>query len=571
MKAVLAGNPNCGKTTLFNKLTGSHLDTGNRAGVTVEEAEGRRGEDYIYDLPGIYSLNRPSNEEKAADDFLRKENVDLIINVADVRYLERSLFLTTQLLEKRKPTVLALNMCDEAKKLGLDVDCEALSRSLGCKVVRISAKKDKNFDELFSSRPLPSEKIFPSDASSRYAECEKISSRCVKRNGKTSFSEKADDILLGKYTAFPIFFAVMFAVLFLCSFLGDLAGKAFSAATEYLFAKINAFLSARLSPSLASLIGDGVLTGVGSVAEFLPVTVITFFFLALLEESGYLARIAFLADRPFASAGLSGRTAISLIVACGCTASAAASTRTIPDDAEREKCLCSLHFMPCSAKLPLFATFVNAFFPGNYFALPLLYVTGVFCVFCLNILLPGRKMQDFIMEIPARKFPSVSGVLGKTAAFSRSFFRRTCAVVFVASIVVWVLINYNFGFRKCDIEDSMLAVTSEMAKYLFYPVGLTDKWHAAAIAAGFAGKETVLGVLGVITKGDLPSLFTPSSALSFCLFILLSPPCAASCSALKKELGGKKFLRCLGLQFLFAYVFCAAFHAISLLIGTVFR
>lgn len=570
MRVVLAGNPNCGKTTLFNKLTKSHFDTGNRAGVTVEEAEGRRGEDYVYDLPGIYSLTRPSNEEKAADDFLRREKIDLIINVIDVKYLERSLFLTTQLLEKRKPTVLALNMCDEAEKLGIETDCETLSRLLGCKVAEISAKKDKNFDKLFSSLPPPSEKVFPSDVASRYAECEKICSRCVKRTEKTSFSEKIDKVLLGKHTAFPVFFAVMFSVLFLCSFLGNLAGKAVSVVTEYLFAKINLFLSSRLSPSLASLIGDGVLTGVGSVAEFLPVTVITFFFLALLEESGYLARIAFLTDRPFSVAGLSGRTAISLIVACGCTASAAASTRTIPDDAEREKCLCSLHFMPCSAKLPLFATFVNAFYPGNYFALPLLYLTGVFCVFCLNILIRGKQMQDFVMEIPAQKIPSLTGVLRKTAAFSRSFFRRTCTVVFVASIIVWVLINYDFSFRKCDIESSMLAVASEMAKYLFYPVGLTDKWHAAAFIAGFAGKETVLGVLGVISKGNLSLLFTTSSALSFCLFILLSPPCAAACSALKKELGGKKFLRCLGLQFLFAYVFCAAFYSVSLLLGAVF-
>lgn len=560
MKIALIGNPNSGKTTLFNRLTGEHYAVGNRAGVTVEPVRAGFGGGDICDLPGIYSLKRPVSEEKIASDFLKSQNTDLIINVVDATHLVRNLYLTVQLLALGKKVVVALNMRDELEKKGLAVDCEKLSSLLGCAVVPISARRDKSFDALFTAaeKNYGRQRLFPSSAPDCYRELDKIGEAVITRIKRRDLAEKLDKILLNKYLALPIFVAIMSAVLFIGTgvfgvFLGGLIDRILSSASEALARA----LSGRISDGVLSLVCDGIIAGIGGVLEFAPLVAALFFMLSLLEDCGYLARVAFVTDRLFASLGLSGRTAISLVLGCGCTVPAVLGARAIPDEAERVRCLNSVHLMPCSAKLPLFAMLAGAFFPGRIFAVPLLYLGGVAAVVFVNLLSPRESNPVFIMEMPALKAPCLQNAAGETWRKLKSFLLRTCTVVFAASIIVWVLINFDFGFRHCAIEDSMLASAGEYVRYIFYPLGLTDWRAAAAITAGFAGKETVVGVLEVMSAGNVASVFSPSDAFIFAVFMLLSPPCAASLSALRKELGNRRFAACFARQILISYAVCA--------------
>lgn len=559
MRCALAGNPNSGKTSLFNKLTGSRYPVGNRAGVTVEPVSAPSAYGEIFDLPGVYSLNRPVNEELAAAAFLENERPDLVIDVVDATHLVRNLYLTSQLINSGANVVVALNMCDELKKRGATVDCEKLSDLLGCPVVPISARYDKSFDRLFEVKQASRRRrAFPTDAQACYAELEQIGAQVLTEVEKRSFADKIDAILLNKYLAFPIFLLIMCAILvFSVGVFGNFLGGLIEELASMLSDALRNGLT-DLSDVTVSLLCDGITAGVGGVLQFLPLVAVMTFFLTLLEDCGYLARVAYVTDRLFASIGLSGRTAICLVLGCSCTVPAILSARTIPDDNERERCLTCVHFMPCSAKLPLLSMFAAAFFGNNLLIVPCAYLVGACAVILFNLLSPRRTEGDFIMEMPSLKAPHFANVFGQTLRKLRSFLLRTCTVVFCASVIVWVLINVDFGFRLCDIEDSMLARAGEYLKYLFYPVGFTDWRASVGVVAGFAGKETVVGVLEVLSYGNPQDIFTAPQAVVFILFMLLSSPCAAALSALRKELGsGKKFLACLIKQTAIAYAVCA--------------
>ena len=559
MKVALVGNPNCGKTTLFNRLCGQSRPVGNRIGVTVDIAEGEFFDGKIYDLPGIYDIKNRRNEEKIASDFLLQKSVDLVINVVDSTHLCRSLFLTTRLINEKLPVVVALNLTDEANRKGIAIDCKSLSDLLGCPVYAISARKDKEFEKLFTVPPV-SNAAFPSDAASCYEKLEEIYQKTVTLSKKSSFS--LDKILLHRYLALPVFVITVCLLLSLCAILSEKICDLSDVILKSISDRLSAYLLQKFSKAFTSLICDGVLLGAGSVLKFLPQVALLTFALCAMEDCGYLSRVAYITDRLFASLGMSGRTSVSLILGSGCTVPAVMSTRTIPDDSERKKCLSCLHLIPCSAKLPLFSMLITAFFPNKFFILPATYLISVIAVIAVNFFFGEKIGGVFIMEMPDLKRPSMRVCLSLTWSRMKDFIFRTCTVVFLSSIVVWVLINFNFGFRLCDINDSMLCKICNAIKYAFYPAGLTSWQSTAGVLVGFAGKESVVGVLNIVSNGNISEVFSIREGIVFYLFMLFSSPCAAALSALKKELGTWDFLFCLLRQIVLAYFICGIVNLI---------
>lgn len=555
MKIALIGNPNCGKTTLFNRLTGSRLPVGNRAGVTVEATKGQYKEEEIFDLPGIYSLENSVNEESVSARFL-ESGTDYIINVVDATYLSRSLNLTSQLLAKKIPMTVLLNMTDKPINKDKKFDCEKLSKILGCPVV-ILKKNDLDFEKIFIKSDQKKYRNFSAPNAEKFAEFDRIEREVVFGKNTKKLSEKIDKILFDKYLAFPIFILIISAVLLVSSgFFGTFLGKYINIGIGNLSNFLKAVLQDKISPFLLSLLADGILTGVGGVLCFLPLIVSIFFFLTLLEECGYLSRVAVIFDKIFSSFGVSGRMAISIILGCGCTVPAVMSARTL-DCCERKKCLCNVHFIPCSAKLPVLSVLLSCFFEKGFWLVPLFYIIGVGAVFLSLLLTKKGDTAPFILEIPPLQKPNLPSVFGATAEKLRSFLSRTCSVVFLSSVLIWFLLNFDFSFKPCSAENSILVAVCNLLKYVFYPIGLADWRIVASFLAGFAGKETVIGVLSVVGHGDIASIFTPFLAFQYAVFLLLSPPCAASLTAIKKELGKKDFIKCLIRQFLIAFAVCS--------------
>ena len=639
MMFALVGNQNCGKTTLFNQLTGANQHVGNFPGVTVDSKTGQmRGAKgcNVTDLPGIYSMRPYTGEEIVTRDFILNEHPDGIINIVDATNIERNLYLTLQLLEMGIPMVLALNMMDEVRNNGGTINVVKMSEELGIPVVPISAAKNEGIDELIEcavrtakerrapkrvdfcddgpvhrcihavshqiedharnagmARRFAATKMIEGDkdiierlninqnelellehsivemeneggldrnaaiASMRYDYIERLCAKTVVkcRESKEHIrSVRIDKVLTNKYAAIPIFIGIMLTVFWLTfdvvgAFLQDLLALGI----DKLGAVVDGALTAYgLNPVVHSLIIDGVFAGVGSVVSFLPIIVVMFFFLSILEDTGYMARVAFVMDKLLRKIGLSGRSFVPMLIGFGCTVPAVMATRTLPSSRDRRMTILLTPFMSCSAKIPIYAVFAAAFFP-NYAALVmgLLYFGGMLIGVLVALLMKKTafrgKPVPFVMELPNYCMPSFKSVMMLLWDKAKDFLQRAFTIIFVATLIIWFLESFDtqLNFVK-DSADSLLASVGKLLTPIFAPLGFGDWRITTALVTGFTAKEAVVSTLGILTgtgmenlSAGLAGLFTTSSAISFLTFTLLYTPCVAAIAAIGRELSGK--------------------------------
>ncbi len=664
IRFALAGNQNCGKTTLFNQLTGANQHVGNFPGVTVDRKDGTiRGHAYatVTDLPGIYSLSPYSGEEIVTRDFLLDEKPDGIINIVDATNIERNLYLTLQLMELNIPMVLALNMMDEVRENGGTVRCNELEALLGIPVIPISASKGEGIDELvehaihvakygehhgrvdfcadndgesgavhraihavihlikdhamraevpvrFAATKLI-EGDAPMEARLSLSDNEKntlssvilqmeaegkcdrmaaladmrftfIGALCQKTVVKPHESKerrrsaKIDAILTGKYTAFPMFLLILGTVFFLTfSAVGaTLSGWAELGIETVTNLADRALTAYGINDVVHSLVIDGVFAGVGSVLSFLPTIVILFFFLSILEDTGYMARVAFVMDKPLRKIGLSGRSFVPMLVGFGCTVPAIMATRTLPSDRDRRMTVLLTPFMSCSAKLPVYTLFCAAFFP-KYAALVMigLYLIGilvaVICALVLRKTAFSGEPVPFVMELPNYRMPSAKNVFQLIWEKSKDFITKAFTVIFVASVIIWFLGSFDTRLNLVSSsEDSLLAALGGLIAPLFAPLGLGDWRVATSLVTGFTAKESVVSTLTVlIGSTPITSLFTAGTAFAFLVFSLLYTPCVAAIAAVKREMGGRFAVFVCVMQCVIAWVCALLVRGISLL------
>ncbi len=636
---ALAGNQNCGKTTLFNALTGSNQHVGNFPGVTVDQKMGevRSAKGCtVVDLPGIYSIRPYTKEEIVTRDFIINQKPDGIINIVDATNIERNLYLTLQLLELRIPTVLALNMMDEVRANGGSVNVQKLSECLGIPVVPISAAKGEGISELVDQmvnvarnriRPTVTDfcqsgpvhrcihavahliedhaekegisprfcatKLIEGDnaladrlgldenerellehsivemerdacfdrnealADMRYTFIERTVSQAVVKcheSREHRRSVKMDRILTGKYTALPVFALIMFLVFYLSfNVIGAFLSDALAAGIDRLTAVVDSALTAYgLNPVVQSLLIDGVFAGVGSVLSFLPIIVVLFFFLSILEDTGYMARIAFVMDKPLRRLGLSGRSFVPMLIGFGCTVPAVMSTRTLSSDRDRKMTIMLVPFMSCSAKIPIYAVFAAAFFPEHpALCMICLYaagiVLGILAAFVLNRTLFRGQPVPFVMELPNYRMPSPKNVGLLLWDKAKDFLQRAFTIIFLATVVIWFLQTFDLRLNVVETgEQSLLALLGQWIAPVLRPLGIGDWRVATALVSGFTAKEAVVSTLAVLLgtttgklSGVLSGMFTPLSAVSFLLFTLLYTPCVAAVATFRKELSSR--------------------------------
>ena len=596
MVFALVGNPNCGKTALFNLLTGGRERVGNFPGVTVERKEGTllmNPEITLIDLPGTYTLSPGSEEEVVTHRFLQQEKPDVLINVLDGVCAPRQLFLTLQLLELHIPMVLAFNRIDVVRKNGGTPDLTALSAALGIPVLAISALTGEGCETLMHTAitlakqaipPAPSISFDSSFASpaARYKWLEQISARCALRSAKDREdiqTQRIDRLLLGKYTGIPCFLLIFSLIFFLtCAGPGRTLGNWTNHQLQSLTLLLDSFLlQANVHPLLRSLFCDGLLPGVGSILSFLPTILTLFFLLALLEDSGYLARTAFLMDRPMRLLGLSGRAFVPLLFGFGCTVPAILATRTLSGTREKNQTLFLLPFLSCSAKLPVYAAFAAAIFPDHPTAIVLsLYFTGILLMIPFGLLngLPVLKTPvPFLLELPSYRIPSLRAVFQQLLERTKAFLQKAFTWILFASALIWGLQHFNrhfqFGFFP---EESLLAEIGQALLPLFRPLGFSDWRAVCALLTGLTAKETVLSTLAVLLGNSSSNFFeslrllfpSAAAAYSFLLFFLLYSPCIACAAALHRELKSRKqtfffLLR----QTIFAWIVSFIFYAFA--------
>ncbi|WP_332448347.1 ferrous iron transport protein B [Sphaerochaeta sp.] len=649
---ALIGNPNCGKTTLFNMLTGTTAYVGNWPGVTVEKKEGMVGGNRILDLPGIYSLSPYSPEEKLSRRYLLDQQPDLIIDVIDATNLERSLYLTTQLAELGRPMLLALNMEDLLQKEGISIDAKRLGQLTGCPVVQLSASKGtgidtllteiehalaepkaplcplfSNFieryishiiaddylhlipsgrqmrwaaikllegDDLFISSMPPAPQTFQNylDLSrkelmvhfdddveaiiidQRYKIAEHIAKDCQIRE-MTAKQFNFDTLATGKYTALPLFALIMGAVFYLSI---GLVGGFTTGILESLFA----FLAdqvhvlsdqAGVHPLLSGILADGIIAGVGAVLTFVPQLFVLFFLLSILEDCGYMARIAFIMDRLMRSMGLSGKSIIPLVIGTGCSVPAIMSSRTIEHQKQRELTVIVTPFIPCGAKMPVFALMLTYFFPGRWYIAPLIYLLGILAVIVTGLLARAldrhKETNAFILELPRYQKPGGRNVWLQTKERIMGFIQKAGTIILLSSVVIYLLSSYSFKLQMVGEDQSMLASLGRVISVLFVPLGFGFWQASVALLTGIAAKESIVSTLSVtVGTAALSDFFTPASALSYMTFILLSSPCIAAISAMFKELGSKrKLLFAILWQTGFAYLMAMAVRFIAMILS----
>ena len=635
---ALAGNQNCGKTTLFNQLTGANQHVGNFPGVTVDRKDGairRFSNTRITDLPGIYSMSPYSSEELVSRDFVLQEKPRGIINIVDATNIERNLYLTMQLLEMNVPMVVALNMMDEMTGNGGSVDVNAMEEMLGVPVVPISAAKNQGIDELvkhaihvakYQERPLRQDFCGPEDnggavhrslhavchliedhaqaaglplrfaasklvegdreilgqlqldrnegemlehivlqmenergmdrsaaiADMRYAYIQRVCRHCVikpRESQEHLRSQRMDRILTGKYTAIPAFIAIMGLVFYLTfaligPFFQDLLQSGIDRLAEL---TASAMERGNVNPMLRSLVLDGIFEGVGSVLSFLPIIVTMFFFLSLLEDSGYIARVAFFMDKLLRKIGLSGRSIVPLLIGFGCTVPAVMSTRTLPSERDRKMTILLTPFMSCTAKLPIYGFFAGVFFPGkSWLVVTLLYLLGIVIGILVALVFKKTLFRGeavpFVMELPNYRFPSPRNVLQLLWEKGKDFLQRAFSVILIATIVVWVLKSFDFRFNLVESpHDSILAAAAGLLEPLFRPLGIGDWRMVTALITGFMAKESVVSVLELFfgAAGGVSAALTALGAAVMLVFSLLYTPCVAAIASVRRELGRK--------------------------------
>lgn len=633
---ALVGNQNCGKTTLFNQITGANQHVGNFPGVTVDRKDGViKGypNTIVTDLPGIYSMSPYTSEEIVSRNFVLQEKPAAIINIVDATNIERNMYLTVQLLEMNIPMVIALNMMDEVHGNGGYIDVNAMEGLLGVPVVPISAAKNQGIDELikhavhiayYQEKPLRQDfcdendhngavhrclhaithliqdhadnvgmpvrfaasKLVEGDqlvldslkldknevetvehiaaqmekereldrsaaiADMRFSFIERVCRLTVIRpreNKEHKRSRKIDSLLTGKYTAIPAFILIMITVFYLTF---NVIGARLQGWMEYgidCLTQItsDALISAGVNETLQSLIIDGIFTGLGTVLSFLPIIVTLFFFLSLLEDSGYIARVAFVMDKLLRKIGLSGRSIVPLLIGFGCTVPAVMATRTLPSVRDRRMTILLTPFMSCTAKLPIYAFFVNAFFPGKGgFIMSGLYVLGIAVGILVAFLYKGILFRGeavpFVMELPNYRLPGVQNVIRLLWDKAKDFLERAFSIIFIATIIIWFLQSFDFHLNMVESsEDSILASIAGGLAVLLVPLGLGDWKICTALISGFMAKESVVSTMEILFAGSLTTAMTSVEAASLLVFSLLYTPCVAAIASIKRELGTK--------------------------------
>ncbi len=658
----LAGNQNCGKTTLFNQLTGSNQHVGNFPGVTVDRKDGPiRNQEHtlVTDLPGIYSMSPYTSEEIVSREFFLNDRPRGIINIVDATNIERNLYLTLQLIELDIPMVLALNMMDEVRENGGTIDINLLEDTLGIPVVPISAAKNEGIDELvehavhvarYRERPgrmdfcdaegqdggamhrcihsimhliedhahkykiptrFAASKLVEGDklveealhldqneremiehiisqmetesgmdrqaalANMRFTFIHKVCDATVVRPHESKEhirSQKMDRILTGKYTAIPVFAAIMILIFYLTF---GLIGKWLS---DFLNLGIDAFTGwvdslltlAHVNEVVHSLVIDGIFTGVGSVLGFLPMIVTLFFFLSLLEDSGYMARVAFVMDKLLRKIGLSGRSFVPMIIGFGCSVPAIMATRTLPSERDRKLTVLLTPFMSCSAKMQIYAFFAAAFFPGkSALVMTILYFTGVLVGIGFAWILDHTAFRGepvpFVMELPNYRFPSAKSVGRLIWDKAKDFLTRAFTIIFLATIIIWFLQSFDTHLNiVTDSKDSILALVGSLLAPLFVPLGFGNWKISTALITGFMAKESVVSTLTILSAVDI---LTPFTAAVFLVFTLLYTPCVAAIASVKRELGGKWAVGVAITQCVIAWLVAFLVRIVGLLIG----
>ena len=655
---ALAGNQNCGKTTLFNALTGSNQHVGNFPGVTVDQKSGEvreHKECTVVDLPGIYSLRTYTQEEIVTRDYILNQKPDGIINIVDATNIERNLYLTLQLLELRVPMVLALNMMDEVRANGGTIDVQKLSDDLGIPVVPITAAKGEGVSELMDravetakNRVLPkvydfcaanspvhrcvhavvhliedhaerlglpprfcATKLIEGDrdmadrlvldqnerellehcivqmetengldrnaslADMRYTFIEQVTADAVVKCHESKEHKRSvawDRVLTGKYTALSVFFGVMLLIFWLTfEVIGQGLSDLLALGIDYVTAGVDGALTAYgINPVVHSLIIDGIFAGVGSVLSFLPIIVTLFFFLSILEDTGYMARVAFVMDKLLRKVGLSGRSIVPLLIGFGCSVPAIMATRTVSSDRDRKMTILLTPYMSCSAKIPIYGFFTAAFFTDHKALVMIsLYVLGIVVGILAALVMKGTafrgKPVPFVMELPNYRMPSAKSVGLLLWEKAKDFLQRAFTVIFLATVVIWFLQSFDTRLNVVtDSADSLLALIGQWLAVLFRPLGFGDWRCTTALISGFIAKESVVSTLQVLLgNAAITSLFTTRSAISFLVFTLLYTPCIAAVATIRRELGsriktvGVVLLQCV-VAWLAAYIAYAA-------------
>lgn len=585
MKIALTGNPNCGKTTLYNAITGKTETVGNWSGVTVAKKEAALKKKYnprgldvkIVDLPGAYSITPFTGEETITRDFILEEEPDVIVNIVDGANVSRSLFFTTQLLELGVPVIIALNKTDILHKRGDSLDIDTLGKELKCKIVATSATSEEGLINLVNEaiklgqeKKLQAAPDFPGKASedndlARQKFVDSISKKCLdsKRDvSKITLSDKLDSIVAHKWLGLPIFFLVMWAVF---SFsIGGLGGYLSGYFNDVLFGELipntaNSLLEGiGTSPLLQALIVDGAIGGVGAVVGFLPLVMVLFFCLALLEDSGYMARVAVLMDRFFKKIGLSGKSIIPMIVGSGCAIPGVMATRTIEDVNERRMTTILTPFVPCGAKLPIIALFAAVFFPDSTWVGPSMYIIAIATIVAGGLLLKRlfvwESTSHFIMELPEYKIPSIKYAFSQMIDKAKGFIYKATTIILVCNTLVWFAQAYSWALQPVEDQSlSILASIGSLIAPLLIPLGFMGWQLAAAAITGFIAKENVVATFAVLLAvaseealhlpgGALTELFTPVTAFAYLVFNLFTPPCFAAIGAMNSEMGSKKWL-----------------------------
>lgn len=571
INVALFGNPNVGKTTVFNLLTGSKQYVGNWPGVTIEKKEGFISEDIkIVDLPGIYAMDTFSNEEKVSKQFLENENVDLILNIVDASSLDRNLYLTTQLMQYNKPIILLLNMIDVAEAKGIHIDTKKLEKELGVKVIPIIAKKKEGLENIENdikstlSSKFSYKKDFGNEINT-YREIEKILSKSMKSGfeNKERLSSKIDNIILHPILAYPVFVA---ALLILFKFTFDWVGGPLQELTEtlidtYIATPADA-LFANSSPWFHSLIVDGLIGGLGGALPFFPLIFVLFLGMSFFEDSGYMARTAFLMDNVMKKVGLSGKAFIPMIMGLGCASPAIMATRTLESEKDRKITALIAPLMTCGAKLPVYALFVSIFFRKNAAIVTTsLYLLGIVVAIIIALVLNKTvyktEIEPFVLELPEYKMPTLNALLKNTWNKAKGFLIKVCTIMFAMSVVIWALSSFNFSGFTENINESFLASLGHLIAPIFAPLGFGDWRAGVSILTGISAKEVVISTMEIVygnLNTTLPQSFTSVTAYGFLVFSALYTPCIAALSTMRKEYGSKMMFISATYQFAVAWV-----------------